>query len=169
MRYRAASELREAGFWVGRKDVWKEVRNDWRKVFSRETWKGERAVRRAGSGALPIPTLGPFIPAFRRLGIEEIDVSECPELQNVNALKNLPTLKRLRLIHCTALKNVDGLEDLTALRDLNLSSCTGLENVRALHFLFGLERLNLSGCYRLSPRSVTALIVPLENATIIAP
>ena len=67
MRYRAASELREAGFWVGRKDVWKEVRNDWRKVFSRETWKGERAVRRAGFGALPIPTLGPFVPAFRRL------------------------------------------------------------------------------------------------------
>lgn len=166
MRSLAASELRAAGFWPGREDIWQEVRNDWRNFFKRETWHVERKAysERLTQGSLR--DLDTLIPAFRRLGIEEIQISHCPELENLHALKGLPSLTKLSFYDCTALRNVDGLEGLTVLQRLVLMDCTSLENVDALHGLPSLQWMELDGCPKLPPESIAALKASLPTARI---
>src|SRR5213078_1418504 len=49
MKYQAASELRAAGFYPGRADVWQVARQDWRGLFYRETWQVKREAVFPGS------------------------------------------------------------------------------------------------------------------------
>ncbi|MEK0447878.1 MAG: hypothetical protein RL088_146 [Verrucomicrobiota bacterium] len=86
-------------------------------------------------------------------------------LVDIDALKELKNLKSLRLDGCKALTNVDALRELKALKALNLSECTGLKNVDGLHGLTGLEMLDFSGCTGLTKNAVDGVKSALPKTT----
>jgi len=147
--------------------MWQVIREDWRDIFKRKTWyAGHTASLPTFRNGGPIYTLDALIPAFQRLEIEEIVISNCSELQNLDALKHLPLLKEIRLYDCAGLQNVDGLKALTSLRRLVLIDCTSLESVDSLHGIASLREMEIAGCTNLPPGSVSALETALPNTRI---
>src|SRR6266436_555828 len=92
---RAVRQLREAGFetdseaWRGAR-MWAAARQDWRLVFDSETWKSQpTAWNLDGAKAGELRNLDAVAPALRRINPEQISISECTALENVDGLKGL--------------------------------------------------------------------------------
>ena len=187
------------------------IREDWRNAFRKETWK-------SATRTLEIPEIYPVVIDYglihrldpKNLGIYSTfpmrDLSkftalsnvvalvlfDCPNLTNIDALKdmkgltgfgigrapglpNIDALKELKhleafgLYHCAALTNVDALRELKALKSLDLSDCTGLKNLDGILGLTGLKYLGLSGCHGLTNEAMAAVKVALPNTYIQGP
>ena len=81
-----------------------------------------------------------------RESIIELDLSECEDMTDVDALKSLVNLEYLRLCDCDSLENIDGLKGLVNLEKLVLEGCSSVTNVDALSELVNLEELWLEEC-----------------------
>lgn len=141
------------------------IQKDWKAAFRRETWfEGMRTlsidaahndvdrhvnvVYRLRPGRL-------WIHGSKRKDLfvlegltelQSLDLTDCTDLTNVDALKRLSALKSLLLHRCPGLKDVDALKGLTALQGLSLDHCPGLTKVDALKGLSALQYLDLTCC-----------------------
>ena len=183
----AIRETEAAGFVWEVREPFILIRADWRAAFHKATWTGNYRSLSVGAGR-DLASLRPLLLRLRPTtlsgrafkdanldtlqgltglqtldlsysptlqnanalqglsGLQCLDLSGCTTLQNVDGLKGLSRLERLHLINCPSLQNVDGLMGLTGLQHLHLSGCTGLKNVDGLRGLTGLQTLYLSGC-----------------------
>ena len=89
----------------------------------------------------------------RLTNLTELDLSWCTSLQNIDGLEGCTNLASLYLNRCESLQNVGGLQGLTNLKSLDLSGCTSLQNVDALKGCTNLTSLFLNGCESL-PRAL---------------
>ncbi len=99
-------------------------------------------------------------------GLTRLRIGRAPGISNIDALKELKTLKDLDLSSCAALTNVDALRELKALKVLDLMGCAGLKNLDGILRLTGLEKLDLSDCDGLTNEAVAAVRVALPNTYI---
>ena len=78
--------------------------------------------------------------------LQELSLNNCPRLQNVNGINGQSSLRQVYVTHCKELRNIIGLKDLKSLRVLNLQDCTSLQNTEALEGLGYLLYLELNDC-----------------------
>ena len=187
------------------------IREDWRNAFRKDTWN-------ASGTTLEIWQHGQWEPHFdlihrlnpKRLGIywtcrlpdlskftalsnlATLALEDCPNLTNIDALKemkgliklkicfapgisNIDALKELKhletfeLNDCPNLTNIDALRELKALKVLHLWSCTGLRNLDGILGLTGLKTLDVFGCNGLTNEAMAAVKVALPNTIIRGP
>ena len=98
--------------------------------------------------------------------LQTLNLGGCIQLTNIDGLKNLTALRTLDLDGCTQLTNIDGLKDLKGLRELNLGDGVQLTNIDALKDLKGLRILYLGGCTQLSKEAVDQLGAALPRTEI---
>ena len=131
-------------------EVYLQLKDDFEPTENSQILKKLRVIEQfAGSSE---PDVG-FLSGLRILNVtEEIDLSGCESLKNVDGLQNvdepqrLTNLTELDLSWCTSLQNIDGLEGCTNLASLYLNRCESLQNVGGLQGLTNLKSLDLSGC-----------------------
>ena len=112
------------------------IRKDWRAAFRKATWTDHQREL-----AIPYGTdLAPLKSLIYRLRPTKLAAERC---ENVDALRKLTSLEELHLSPCFSLKDVDVLKGLTRLQRLDLGGCT-FQNVDALKWLTRLQWLNLS-------------------------
>ena len=187
--FRAAlKEARALGWRLEYTDPSKEIRQNWKVAFRKETWldgvtfvsilTSERfeqhlaIVHRLNPRELHIYNASSLrdLSALRPLTrLQVVSLDGCTGLTNVDALKNLPALELIYLGGCTGLTNVETLKNLSALQEIYLRNCTALTNVDALNCLFALKTVNLDGCTGLTKESVASLRAALPNAEITDP
>ena len=205
---KAVKEAEERGWTFKYTDPVVIIGKDWRAAFRKETWSGsgrylyietdavsERdfdLVRRLKPKELVTFATFPWRDFSQLQGLSNLTklcLFDCPNLANIDALKdmkeltvfgiggspilvNIDPLKELKNLEslgfsgCTALTNVDALRGLTALKELGLSGCTGLKNVDVLHGLTGLKDLFLHGCTGLTKEAVEAVKAALPNTRV---
>ncbi len=183
----AISEARAAGFtWVC-DDPISSIRRDWHNALSRETW----STHQRDLECREIPNLARYRRLFQRLRPTDLWFDGFHD-ENLDAFKDITSLRRIVLINCTALKNLDDIKGLTSLRNFQLLSCHGLQNVDALDALTnlqllslydnpvlqkvdvlkrltGLQMLDLEGCIKITAASLRELRAALPNTEIIFP
>lgn len=99
--------------------------------------------------------------------LEELDVSLCSNVTNIDILRSLPKLQRLNLEGCGGIHRFDVVAELKQLRDLDLSSCenaTGFESW--WDSLNRLERLNLEKCTYMSRFNWLAKMTQLRDLNL---
>jgi len=160
----AIREAQEAGWQWGSRDPVSLILADWRAAGKKETWTvryREVFLPRWTDLASARPLLDRLRPtklhamqrpdlnldALRGLsGLQVLEFTGSPGLQNVDGLRGLHSLQRLHLGGCIALQNVDGLRGLPALQIVELPVCTSLRDVDGLRGLPTLRYLQLGGC-----------------------
>ena len=183
----AISEARAAGFQWSCADPITWIREDWRNVLKKETWRaGERQLVLG-----QVPDLGRYRSLIHRLGPTELQADGCkdesldaltgitglkwiglfgcPNLQNINAIKELTKLRMLNLNHCPILQDIDALASLTDLHDLYLCDSAALQNINALKSLTSLQFLDLTQCDKIPASSLRELSTALPNTIITFP
>ena len=115
----AVRMAKEAGFYWSCDDPISLIRRNWRYAFENSTWGPHDRVLVIKK----VSTLDDYRQMLQYLRPTALDISGCPELKNVNALKGLTDLEILTLRACTALQNVDSLKSISSLEDLDLSGC----------------------------------------------
>lgn len=101
--------------------------------------------------------------------LQRVHLGGCIALQNVDGLRGLPALQLVELPVCTSLRDVDGLRGLPALRYLQLGGCTGLRNVDGLRGHHALQYLHLGGCTALPASALRELRAALPKTNITFP
>ena len=207
----AVKEAKELGWKFRYSDPVAIIRENWRAAFRKETWSDTRRLLEIPGGAvserdfdlicrltpkqLQIAATFPWRDLSQPKGLSNLTalwLLDCPNLTNIDALKdmkkltsvliyyspilvNIDPLKELKnleglgLSGCTAITNVDALQELKALKELSLSGCTGLKNVDGILGLTGLETLYLRACTGLTKETVAAVKAALPKTEIIAP
>ncbi len=92
-----------------------------------------------------------------------LDLSNCTDLKDLNALARLTSLKKLNLSWCDSLSDVSVLSGLSGLQHLYLSGCDSLSDVSVLSGLSGLQQLDLRGCSSLSDVSFLSKLTGLQQ------
>ena len=80
--------------------------------------------------------------------LSELDLSNCPCLTNLEALRRCTLLRSLRVVNCDQLDSLAGLADCAALTKLDFSGCgRGLTDLRPLSALGSLQVLAIRACH----------------------
>jgi len=206
----AVKEAKERGWMFKYRDPAAVIRADWRATFRKETWSdpnrflliqteavSERdfdLIRRLKPKRLDISATFPWRDLSELEGLSNLTalgLHECPNLTNIDALKEIKELNRLAIggsallanidslkeiknlkslnfFRCTALTDVDALGKLKELKHLGLYECTGLKNLDELHGLTGLETLILNGCTGLTKEAVDAVKAALPKTEVVS-
>ncbi|MEK0451412.1 MAG: expression site-associated 8, partial [Verrucomicrobiota bacterium] len=205
----AVKEAEERGWTFNYDDPADVIRADWKAAFRKETWSGPQRdlyirtgtvserdvdlVRRLKPKRLQIDATFPWrdlsqlhgrsnltalwlsdcpnltnIDALKEMKELTYLLINCPALVNIDALKELKNLQRLVLTHGTALTNLNALRDMNGLEFISLFGCTGLTNVDVLHRLTGLKMLDLRGCTGLTTEAVDAVKAALAKTQIVS-
>ena len=204
----AVKEAKERGWGFKYDDPADVIRADWRAAFRKETWSGTERdlsihtgtvserdfdlIRRLKPKQLSITATFPWRDLSELEGLltlTELRLLHCPELTNIDALKdmkeltvlwvygspvlvNINPVKKLKnlsalcLNNCDALENVDELREVESLEFLSLFGCTGLKNVDGLHGLTGLRGVILDGSTGLTKEAVDKLKAALPKAAV---
>jgi hypothetical protein len=83
-------------------------------------------------------------------GLQQLDVTRCSELQQVEGLQHLAALKTLTLKSNWSLAALKFEQGLPGLQQLDVTSCTELQQVEGLHHLTALTTLSLTNCINLN-------------------
>ena len=101
--------------------------------------------------------------------IEELNLSGCTNLRNIDGVQGLRKIKKLTLLHCTNLGDLGGVQLLTnldsvflgsshklqnlngiagcySLKTITITSCSGLEDIRALEGMTNLTNVEIGDC-----------------------
>lgn len=81
--------------------------------------------------------------------IEELEISHCGNIVNIDSLSALSKLRSLKLQHCTALKDLSVLLSLSNLTILELTYCAALTSSDVFRNSTRLHTLDLTGCSKL--------------------
>ena len=204
----AVKEAKELGWVFESNGPIAIIREDWRNAFRKETWNAARTtltisnddqwephfdlIHRLDPKNLAIYTTFPLrdlskftalsnlvvlylgdcpnltnIDALKDMkGLTELGIGRAPGISNIDALKELKNLESLWIDRCSALANVDALRELKALKYLWLTDCTSLKNLDGILGLTGLKDLDLSGCDGLTNEAMAAVKVALPNTNI---
>ena len=145
------------------------IRYDWRNIFRKETWQAGRReltipsdrqfeglidlIRRLRPTALSISLTHRYRDLSELKGLSnlsELYLGNCPNLANIDALRELKGLTLLAIEEAPVFSNFDGLKGLKNLKDLRLHNCSLLTNLDALRDLKSLERLSIEKCRQLT-------------------
>jgi hypothetical protein len=86
-------------------------------------------VKDIANDQLDAVALAAAVPLLQSLGCVELNLSHCPKLNSIEALRGLRSLSNLHLDTCASLQKLDGVKKLPALANLEISGCEGVENV----------------------------------------
>ena len=92
------------------------------------------------------PHLKDLVPLKERQGIEELDVSDCPELADIKRICVLSDLRKLDLGRCQTITDLSALADLRNLEKLSLRCCDKVTDLAVLAGLKNLTTLDLANC-----------------------
>ncbi len=101
----AVREAKEAGFEWECEDTLSLIWQDWHNALKKETWSGHPRVLRMGE----VPHLCRYREMLHHLRPTVLHAWGCKD-ENVDGLKGLTGLQSLDLSGCPALQNVDGLK-----------------------------------------------------------
>jgi Leucine-rich repeat (LRR) protein len=85
--------------------------------------------------------------------LEELRLSDCIGISQLNHLAGMNYLKRLDLSHCPGVSDLSGLQGLKGLQSLHLENCSGVSDLSGLQGLDGLEWLHICICAGVSDLS----------------
>lgn len=77
--------------------------------------------------------------------LEDLDISECPEVETLPNFEMLTSLEKFRAIRCVKLKRIRGLSQMTNLRVIDVSYCWALNKLEGVEHLRLLEELHIVG------------------------
>lgn len=94
--------------------------------------------------------------ALRKIGglfglakLQQLDISECEQLEELPSLETLTSLEELRVGECKQLKNIRGLAQLAKLRLVDVKECSEMEELAGIENLRLLKEFHYSGCPKL--------------------
>ena len=93
--------------------------------------------------------------------------ADWPELK-LSRLKNMPSLRKLRLVGVPRLTSLDGIESLGMLNEVQLRGCPDLSDIRMLQQLASLDKVDIFFCQKIPPQQITNLKAASPKTEIIA-
>ena len=177
----AISEATAVGFQWSCRDPITSFRQNWRSIFLKETWTTRERALFLGS----VPDLGRYRELIHRLRPTWLDGSLCRNLdalkdlkslrglsvhdpinlQSLEGLSDLTNLEQIQITSCgiVPLKNLDDLKNLTELRTFMLLSCHHLQNIDGLKRLTKLTKITLHPTSQIPAASLRELRAALQN------
>ena len=140
-------------------------------AFSVSYDRSDEDKKKSGNG-LPdgIDANGHVIPEFYEDGYSSdfirynrFELNDCPNLEQIQGLKNVTNIMALDLRNCVNLTSLDGVEKMLDLREIDLTDCTNLESIHALKNCSKLEEILAFGCNKLSPKPKVKNMDTLEK------
>lgn len=93
--------------------------------------------------------------------------ADWPELK-LSRLKNMPSLRKLRLVGVPRLTSLVGIESLGMLNEVQLRGCPDLSDIKMLQQLASLDKVDIFFCQKIPPQQITNLKAASPKTEIIA-
>ena len=158
-----------------------QIQADWKNAFRKETWNASGPavmilndhqweqhfdlIHRLDPKNLAIYTTFSLrdLSEFTALSnLVWLDLYDCPNLTNIDALKDMKGLTWLGIRGATSISNIDALKELKYLEVFELYRCAALINVDALRELKALKYLSLNECTGLNKERLKKSATPVK-------
>jgi hypothetical protein len=152
LRYQAVSQLRKDGFQYFDHTLGSDndIAKTKRLSISQQTLAAIAFLQPRYVTVRGYPTITNLDFLSHLKSVENIDIEDCPALENVGALRNLPSTQWIVLTDCPGVHDLDVFSRMQSLHRLSLENCPDLRDFHGLQQLPSLTELSLADCQALT-------------------